>query len=161
MEAIDTADAPGVVTFQDDLGVALGEKTIAQGAQFGAQLLVVVDAAVEHDAQTECIVHHRLLGMFGEVDDLEAAVRGRQMVHLMDAAGVRSTRDQNAVYSLQGFDWWLGSIEADFPADSTHLELPKSAEWNAWRPRVVNSLPNLASDFSKASDTCRFLLTVT
>jgi hypothetical protein len=36
---------------QDDFGIAIGMESVALGDQFGAQLRVVVDGAVEHQRQ--------------------------------------------------------------------------------------------------------------
>jgi hypothetical protein len=50
-------------------------------------------------------------------------MRDRQVIHLEKSAGIRTTRFQYGIHGLQDFDSGLGSIEADFSADSTHLEL--------------------------------------
>ena len=41
--------APLGISFEDDFGIAIGEKLIALGMQFHAELGVVVDGAVEDE----------------------------------------------------------------------------------------------------------------
>jgi hypothetical protein len=56
----DDVGAPVVVALEDHLGVAGGEEAVAVALELGAQLLVVVDAAVEDRGQAELVVDHRL-----------------------------------------------------------------------------------------------------
>ncbi len=49
-EAVDAALAPGFPGVDDDFGVAAGVEDVAQRLQLGDQFLVVVDLAVEDDA---------------------------------------------------------------------------------------------------------------
>ena len=60
LEALHAALAPVAVALQHDLGVAVGEEAQARGLELGAQLAVVVDAAVEDDRQAQHGVDHRL-----------------------------------------------------------------------------------------------------
>ena len=149
MKPLDTAGSPGVIAFQDDLGVAFGEKAVTERAQFGAQLPVVVDAAIEHDTETELVIDHRLLRMLGKIDDLQASMRDRQVIHLEKSAGVRSARYQHGIHGLQDFDSGLGSIEADFSADSTHLGLRTSRVPDGLRIRVSRIVKDLQEDFRR------------
>jgi uncharacterized Ntn-hydrolase superfamily protein len=50
-QVVDDMGAPAVVALEEDLGVAGGEEPVAGRLQLPAQLLVVVDAAVEHHGQ--------------------------------------------------------------------------------------------------------------
>src|SRR5205814_10515225 len=47
LEALDAIRTPGVVRFQDDLGVAVGEEAIALALELRAQLAEIIDTAVE------------------------------------------------------------------------------------------------------------------
>ena len=62
------------VEVQQDLGVGVGLEGIALGFELLAQLAVVVDFAVEGDAQAAIGSGHRLGTGGGEIDDGEAAV---------------------------------------------------------------------------------------
>jgi hypothetical protein len=57
----------------DDFGVAAGVEDVAERLQFGDQFLIVVDFAVEDDANALVFVVQRLLAG-GQVDDREAAM---------------------------------------------------------------------------------------
>ena len=72
LEPLDAARAPFVKRLDDHLAVGGGEEPVARGLQFVAQLLVVVDAAVEHQRQPEVAVHHRLGAAGGQVDDRQS-----------------------------------------------------------------------------------------
>lgn len=68
-QAADEGLAPVVVCLGDDLGVRCGEEPVALCSEFGAELAVVVDAAVEGDRDTELVVDHRLVTRGRKVDD--------------------------------------------------------------------------------------------
>ncbi len=88
--AVETADevlAPGVVGLEQHLGVAVGVEAVALGLELAAQLGVVVDGAVEDDAQAELGVDHGLLRRLGQVHDLQPAM----------APGLRALREHAAV----------------------------------------------------------------
>jgi hypothetical protein len=72
-KVLDAVRAPGLPGMHDDLGVALGVEHMAQGLQFGDELLVVVDLAVEDHHHRAVFVEQRLLAG-GDVDDGQAAV---------------------------------------------------------------------------------------
>jgi hypothetical protein len=69
--------APLVVGLEDHLGVAGGEEAVPVAFELAAQLVVVVDAAVEPDRQTELGIGHRLVPAARQVDDLQPAMRER------------------------------------------------------------------------------------
>ena len=64
----------GRVRLRDHLGVARREEAVALALQLGAQLPVVVDAAVEHDGAPDVRIHERLGALLGQIDDLQPAV---------------------------------------------------------------------------------------
>jgi hypothetical protein len=71
-EVVDDPLAPAAVPLEDHLGVA--QRPEALGGELPAQLVVVVDAAVEGDRRAGQLVDHGLGAAVGEVDDAEAAV---------------------------------------------------------------------------------------
>ena len=113
--------APGRVGLEDHLGVAVGEEAVAERAQLHAQVAEVVDAAVEHDAQAELAVDHRLLGVLGQVEDLEALVSDRDAAAAEYPAAVRPARVEHAVHACYGVDRRWRVVEADLTAYATHL----------------------------------------
>lgn len=68
------AFTPPVVRGQYDLGVAARTEAVAVLLQFGAQLPVVVDAAIEADRDAEFVGVHRLTAAVGQVDDAQPPV---------------------------------------------------------------------------------------
>jgi hypothetical protein len=74
VQVLDDRGAPVVVALEDHLGVGGGEEAVAVALELGAQLLVVVDAAVEDRGQAELVVHHRLAAGRRQVDDRQPAV---------------------------------------------------------------------------------------
>jgi hypothetical protein len=58
-----------MVRLQNHFGIAVREEAIALGCQFTLQLPVVIDTAVEDDAQPQVGVDHGLLRSGGEIDD--------------------------------------------------------------------------------------------
>ena len=76
-QPVDEAVAPVVVGLEQHLGVAVGEEPVAVLGQFAAQVLVVVDASVPRDGETEVAVDHRLCARLGQIDDLQPAMSQR------------------------------------------------------------------------------------
>ncbi len=72
-EAIDAALAPGLPGMDDDLGIAARMEDMAERLQFGNQFLVVVDLAVEDDADRLVFVVKRLLAG-RQIDDRQPPV---------------------------------------------------------------------------------------
>ena len=67
-KALDAVGAPGFPSVDDDFGVALGVKHVAQRLQLGNERLVVVDFAVEDDHDRAVFIEQGLLAG-GDVDD--------------------------------------------------------------------------------------------
>ena len=76
----------------DHFGVTAGVEGMAERLQFGDERLVVVDFAVEDDADSFVFVIKRLLAG-GEVDDREATVAKPDAGFKMQAAFVRATME--------------------------------------------------------------------
>mgnify|MGYP000747750478 CR=1 FL=1 len=53
VEPLDAMHAPGIVRFEDDLGIAVGDEPIALGFQLSAEFRKVVDRPVVHDHEPQ------------------------------------------------------------------------------------------------------------
>ena len=89
-EVVDAVGAPPVVGLGDHLGVGGGEEPVTVSPQLLAQLLVVVDAAVEHRDQPQFVVNHRLGAGLGQVDDRQSAVGQRDRTVMPEPVPIRS-----------------------------------------------------------------------
>ena len=78
-QLLEHVGAPGLVAVDDGLGVAVRDEGVAQRLELGAELLEVVDLAVERDGHGAVGVLHGLAGAF-EVDDGQAAKSHRDVV---------------------------------------------------------------------------------
>ena len=80
-QLLEHAGSPRLVAVHDGLGVAVRDELVAQRLQLGAQLLEVVDLAVECDGDGAARVLHGLARAL-EVDDAQAAkAHGDAVVH--------------------------------------------------------------------------------
>src|SRR5690348_4631136 len=73
-----------LVRFEDHLGVRRRVESLPERRELAAQLLEVVDLAVERDHATGCAVDHRLRAGLAQVEDREPAVRKHDVVRLRD-----------------------------------------------------------------------------
>ena len=89
VETIEHAFTPLTPPRQQHFGIALGGKAVAEADQLVPQRAVIVDLAVEDDAQTER--RHRLRGARIEIDDGKPAV-GEQDAGLMIVPGALAVR---------------------------------------------------------------------
>ena len=99
-EAVDAALAPGFPGVDDDFGVAAGVEDVAERLQFGDEFLVVVDFAVEDDADALVFVVQRLLAG-GQVDDRQPAVAEPDAGFDMQAAFVRAAMELRFVHAVE------------------------------------------------------------
>src|SRR4051812_9435190 len=72
---------------------------MAKRPQLGAQLVVVVDAAVEDDRQLA--VAHRLRAQFGQIDDRQSLVDHADTVAQPEPGAVRPARRQHGAHALE------------------------------------------------------------
>ena len=80
-QAFEHPAAPFFIAVQDGFGVAIGEEGVARSLQFFAQVLEVVDFAVEGDDDIALLVLHGLVAL-RQVDDGQAAeAHGDVVVH--------------------------------------------------------------------------------
>ena len=120
VEALRRVVPPGVPGLEDHFGVARGEEPVALGLELGAQLLVVIDAAVEHERQAELGIDHRLLAALGQVDDLEPPVAERHAPARHDAFRVRPARGHGAGHGTQRLYRGRRAVERDLAAQTAH-----------------------------------------
>ncbi len=74
VEALEAVRAPLLVGAKDGLRIARGAEDVAEVPQLLPELDVVVDLAIEDEAEVREVVDERLIGSGGEVDDGEAGV---------------------------------------------------------------------------------------
>src|SRR4051812_23621826 len=80
VKALDAAWPPGVISLENDLGVAVREEAVAFYLQLLTQTLKVVDAAIEDEGEPEFRGHHGLLGGRAEIEDTETTVAERNPI---------------------------------------------------------------------------------
>ena len=78
-----------MIRLDDDLGVAFGKEPVAEIAQFGFQLAVIVDTAVKDQAQAQLIVDHGLLGGRCQVEDAQSPMSERDCTLCKDSSRIR------------------------------------------------------------------------
>jgi hypothetical protein len=88
--------------------------------QFLAELLVVVDAAVEDQGEPELLVGHRLGAGLGQVDDLEPAVAERDRPAGEEALAVRTAGLQTRQHCADGLAVRGPVVEPQLAGDSAH-----------------------------------------
>ena len=106
IETFDTLFTPSVIGLEDDFAITLGEELVFHLKQLGAQFFVVVDGAVEDQGQMECLVHHRLFSVLGEIDDRQAAVTECERAVLIYTLSVRSAFGQTVAHVSYIFRIW-------------------------------------------------------
>ena len=99
-KAVDAVFAPGFPGVDDDFGVAAGVEDVAQCLQFRDEFLVVVDFAVENDADALVFVVQRLLAG-RKVDDREAPVAKPDAGFDMQTAFVRTAVELRFVHAVE------------------------------------------------------------
>ena len=129
LEALEAAGAPLLVRAQDGLGIAGGTEDVAEILQLLAQLDVVVDLAVEDEAEVGEFVDERLIGGGGEVDDGEAGVAEADTWREIGAIAVWAAVAQRGDHGLnlaRGHGLAAGAHDA---RDTAHRSciLPESA----------------------------------
>src|SRR6266540_3811402 len=85
-----TIDTPLLVGADDRFRIRARAEAVAQALKLSAEMLEVVDLAVECDPYVAARVRHRLAARFGKVDDRKAAVPQRATPVRPDAPGVRA-----------------------------------------------------------------------
>ena len=121
LESVDAAHAPVVERLDHHLAVGGREEAVPGGLKFVAQLLVVVDAAVEHQRQPEIAVDHRLGAAGGQVDDRQPPMPERHWSVGHHAVGIRSARRHRAGHPGDCADIRCAPVPADLTADTAHV----------------------------------------
>ena len=96
-QALDQALSPLLIAVHENLGVGIAVEGVAGGLQLGAELLEVVDLAVEDDEDGAVLVAHRLGASLGEVENGQAAETQRHAIFDMGSAHVGTAVD-NAIH---------------------------------------------------------------
>ena len=121
------------VAVRDHLRVAVGPEGVAR-LEPGAQLLEVVDLAVEHHLDEAVLAAQRLVGGGAQVDDGEAAVheadRGRAGVVLTNAFRVRAAMAERRPHAVENGFPDRRAIEVDDAGQAAH-------ESSGGRPRAA------------------------
>ena len=120
-EVVDAVHAPPVVGLGDDLGVGGGEEAVAVALQLRAELLVVVDAAVEHGDQAQLGVHHRLGAGLGQVDDGQPAMGQRDRAVVPQAVPVGSAGLHHRGDAIDGRDVGGPPVEPELATQPAHM----------------------------------------
>jgi hypothetical protein len=129
VEAPHAVVAPGRVGVEDRLRVATRAGLEAEGPQLAVELEVVVDLAVEDDAESAPLVGHGLAAA-RDVDDGQPPVAERRLVRLQEPLGVRAAVAQRPGHPLQDGKVLEGTMRATVTGvsgDSTHAFSPPAA----------------------------------
>ena len=136
VQPVDEPVAPPVVGLEQHLGVGGGEEAVAVSGQFAPQILVVVDAAVPGDGQTQVGVDHRLRAGLGQVDDLQAAVAECDPALRPHARRIRATRGHRLGHGRHRGNIGRSAVESHLAGGSTHQFDPTG--WRSIRRVGVN-----------------------
>ena len=96
-QAIDQTLSPLLIAVHEDLGVGVAVERVPRGLELGAELLKVVDLAVEHHEDRAVLVAHGLGASLGEVENGQAAETQRHAIFDMGSAHVGTAVD-NAIH---------------------------------------------------------------
>jgi len=144
LESIDAVHAPFVKSLDHDLAVGGREEPVPVGSELLAQLLVVVDAAVEHQRQPEIGVDHRLCASRGQVDDRQPPVAECDGPMRHHPVGVGSARRHGTGHPGDCADIGRLPVPADLTADTAHV--------NRFRSFSVQSLAEHPGDLATPTE---------
>ena len=102
-QAIDQALAPFLVSVNEDLGVRIAMEYVTRGLELGAQLLEVVNLAIEHNEHGAVLVAHGLSTRLGEIENRQAAETERDAVLDMGSAHVGAAVDDAVHHRGENF----------------------------------------------------------
>ena len=122
-KAVDTRCAPGFPGVDDDFGVATSVEDMTERLQFWNEFLIVVDFAVENDADRLVFVIERLLAG-GQIDDREPAVAEADARFDMQAAFVRAAMKLRFVHAMENRTIDVAFASGiEYSGDAAHLPL--------------------------------------
>ncbi len=119
-QPIDQARAMLLIEMDQDFGIALGPEPVSPAFEPAAQLLVVVDLAVEDDLDRAVFVADRLVAPF-QVDDRQPPMRQPDPWLGPEPLGVRAAMGDRIAHGLQqaGIDR-SGAVGVDDACNTTH-----------------------------------------
>ncbi len=120
VQVLDEVRSPCVVRLEDDLRVPVGEEAIPLVAQRCAQLAVVVHGPVVRDREAKIAVHHRLLGVVAEVEDLQPTLAQRRMVPQHQAGAVRAPARHRRRHTRQHRSGRQRTVPTQFTTNAAH-----------------------------------------
>ncbi len=121
VEALHAARPPFRPGLDDHLGVAGGREAVALGLELGAELGIIVDAAVEGDGQPQLGVDEGLRRGFGQVDDLQPPVGEPDRAANDRAGAVRAAGRHRVSHALEPRGRDSAAGEVDLSADAAHM----------------------------------------
>src|SRR5262245_8485284 len=83
-----TINAPLLVRVDDRFSISAGAEIVSEALKFPAQLLKVVDFAVERDQKASVRIRHWLASRFGQINDRKTAMPQRAALIRPDPPGV-------------------------------------------------------------------------
>src|SRR5579859_6335234 len=122
-KALDARRAPLLIGAQNDLGVAVGAEHVAQFAELGADLDVIVDLAVGDQRQTAVFAAHWHVAERTEVENAQALTGQRTAAHHGLAAGVRAAvvlAGRHCLECRHVLEWDRLTIEAVDACNAAH-----------------------------------------
>ena len=120
LEMLDAVGAPAVERLEDHLTVGGREEGVAVAREFIAQLAIVVDAAVEHQRQTQSGVDHGLCTSAGQIDDLQSPVSEGHVAVEVGTLAVGSAGGHRLGHGCDGREIGRLAAPGDLPADAAH-----------------------------------------
>src|SRR5882672_2189646 len=118
-EFTDALVAPFFVGMDDDFGVGMRAKRVAAPFERAAQLLVIVNLAVEDDRDVVCFVEEGLVAA-GKVNDAEAADSKRHGGSDEQSIFIRATMPKRLHHPARNGFGLFGAFNSNDAADSTH-----------------------------------------
>src|ERR1700722_4682358 len=130
-EVADEVVAPAGVGLEQNLAVAVREEAVAVALKLGPQFLVVVDATVPDDGQTEVGIDHRLSAGFSQVNDFETTVTESDSTLRPNARSIRSSRRHHGGHRRDRRYIRRSTVESHLTGGSTHVNNPTEVDYGA------------------------------
>ena len=90
----DTIITPFRIRLENGFGVTLGGETMSLATKLRAQILIVINRAVEHDDIARIAIKQRLIRTFFQINDGETTMPQRHGATLIKRLMVRATECQ-------------------------------------------------------------------
>ncbi|HMJ54924.1 MAG TPA: hypothetical protein VK540_22765, partial [Polyangiaceae bacterium] len=119
IKARNDAFAPCPVSLDDDFSVGTGPKGVAARLELAAELMVIVDLAIERDDDLPIVASHGLRPGFRQIQNREAAMTEKPAVTPYHAAPVRTAVSDGP---KRGIDVDVRPVTEEYGAEySTHV----------------------------------------